>query len=80
MSGYHGAFFGIVRTPLVRKGASEKLKEHYAANVYAEMLVQICMEYASLPDARTLRASEIRFWYEGCRHTLIEGTKPQPGK
>jgi len=29
------------------------------------MLVQICKDYPGLPDVRTLKASEIKFFYEG---------------
>jgi len=44
-------------------------------NVYSEMLLQICRDYPGLPDARTLQASEIRFFYDGLRAELIEHTK-----
>jgi len=43
------------------------------------MLLQITRDYASLPDPRTLRDSEIRFWYEGLRPELRRNTKPQQG-
>tara|TARA_R110000851_G_scaffold155530_2_gene298012 strand:+ start:667 stop:780 length:114 start_codon:yes stop_codon:yes gene_type:complete len=31
--------------------------------------------YQTLPDVRTLTTSELRFFYEGVRHTLKEHTK-----
>lgn len=40
------------------------------------MLRQICRDYAGLPDARTLRAGEIRFFYEGLRPELQRHTRP----
>jgi hypothetical protein len=43
--------------------------------VYGEMLLQICREYASLPDPRTLTATEIRFFYEGIRAELERQTR-----
>ena len=38
--------------------------------VYSEMLLQICRDYATLPDPRTLRLYEIRFYYAGLRAEL----------
>jgi hypothetical protein len=43
--------------------------------VYTEMLLQVCADYHSLPDPRTLRAHEIRFFYRGLHRDLIESTK-----
>lgn len=40
------------------------------------MLVQICLDYSSLPDARTLELPEIRFWYNGIRSQLLARKKP----
>lgn len=66
------AFNGLVRVQLVRNGADEKLPngKHTFATVYGEMLLQICRDYPSLPDVRTLKASEIRFFYNGLRGEL----------
>lgn len=77
MPGGTRAFFGIVATPLVRRGADEKLPGggHVAARVYGEMLLQVCRDYPGIPDARTLKAHEIRFFYEGLRAELREHTK-----
>jgi hypothetical protein len=36
------------------------------------MLVQIALEYHALPDPRTLKMHEIRFWYDGIRRGLKE--------
>lgn len=41
------------------------------------MMLQIARDYPGLPDIRTMRASEIRFFYEGLRPELIEHTKPR---
>ena len=72
-------FFGIVQTPLVRRGGDEKLGKggHTFQAVYTEMLWQISRDYPGLPDARTLRANEIRFFYEGLRSELKEHSKPK---
>jgi len=39
------------------------------------MILQICRDYASLPDYRSLSAGEIRFFYDGLRPELKEATK-----
>ena len=71
----------MIRTPLVRLGADHKLMKreggHHSANVHREMLLQVCQDYAGLPDYRTLSASEIRFFYEGLRAQLKEATRPR---
>lgn len=41
------------------------------------MLLQISRDYHGLPDVRTLRWREIRWFYEGLRPELIEHTKPK---
>jgi hypothetical protein len=44
------------------------------------MLLQICMEYPSLPDPRTLTITEIRFFYNGLRPTLKKHTSRAAAK
>lgn len=44
------------------------------------MMVQIALDYGSLPDLRTLSASEIRVFYDGIRGMLHKRTKPTPKK
>lgn len=39
------------------------------------MLVQISLDYASLPDVRTLELSDIRFYYNGIRAQLLAQKK-----
>jgi hypothetical protein len=75
--GIDNAFNGLVRTKLVRKGVEEKLQDnqHTYVNVYAEMFLQICMEYPGLPNALELNSAQIRFFYMGLRSTLINRTK-----
>ena len=45
--------------------------------VYAEMFLQICRDYHSLPDVRTLKAHEIKFFYNGLRAELKSASKPK---
>jgi len=74
------AFFGITKTLLVRHGNDDKLipiSHHTTGNVYKEMFLQICRDYSSLPDPRTLKLSEIRFYYDGLRGELKQHTKPK---
>jgi hypothetical protein len=76
--GYNYAFFGIVRTPVIRGGVDDKFVDgnHTFLAVYTEMFLQISMDYNSLPDPRTLTASEIRFYFNGLREGLKSHTKP----
>jgi hypothetical protein len=62
----------LEQTPLREATAGHKLMP-----VYREMLLQICRDYAGLPDPRTLNMSEIRFFYEGVRGEIREATKPR---
>ena len=64
---------------MVRNGANEKLPfpNHTFINVYTEMFLQVLRDYQSLPDVRTLKAHEIKFFYEGLRNELKEHTKPR---
>lgn len=41
------------------------------------MLLQICRDYAGLPDSRSLTNTEIRFFYEGLRKELQQATSPK---
>ena len=41
------------------------------------MFLHVCREYTALPDPRTLKASEIRFFFEGARLSFQERTKPR---
>ena len=61
----------------MRHGAEEKLPggNNVGAVVYKEMLLQISRDYAGLPDARQLKISEIRFFYDGLRAELIKHTQ-----
>ena len=64
---------------MVRVGADFKHPQrgHTADRVYGEMLLQVCRDYPGLPDPRTLKAREIRFFYEGLRGELTENSKPK---
>jgi len=53
------------------------VKRHTLIGVHTEMLFQICQDYASLPDIRTMTLSEIRFFYDGLRGSLKRATKPR---
>jgi hypothetical protein len=79
MYGNHNAFFGLVQTELVRYGDDYKHPKgaHKLLGVYNEMFMQITRDYASLPDPRTLKAHEIRFFYNGLREELKQHTKPR---
>ncbi len=60
---------------LVRDGADCKLKDNRMMPVYCEMFLQICRDYSSLPDVKTLTLSEISFYYDGLRRELKASTK-----
>ena len=73
-SGDH-AFFGLTAAELVRSGAEQGGFRFVEAHV--EMLLQVCRDYSGLPDPRTLKAHEIRFFYDGLRAELKQHTKPK---
>jgi len=79
MHGVISAFNGLVAVDLVRRGDDEKLLngEHIFQIVYSEMLLQVCRDYSGLPDPRTLKAHEIRFFYNGLRPELKTYSKPK---
>ena len=53
---------------------------HTVEVVYREMLLQICRDYPAIRDFRCLGFADIRFFYEGLRAELREGTKPAESK
>lgn len=61
----------------MRSGQDVRLPEHTTKVVYREMLYQVCRDYRTLPDLRTLSIEEIVFFYEGLRHELKVHTKPK---
>ena len=50
---------------------------HTLPNVYAEMMLQIAMDFPSLPNILAMTLSDIRFWYNGLRPTLKRRTAPK---
>lgn len=66
----------------MRGGVDARLPKgkHTMINVYSEMFLQVCQDYHSLPDPRTLELYEIEFYYNGRRKSLQEATKPRPGE
>jgi hypothetical protein len=69
MRGRLRAFNGLVRARVIRAGALEYIPARQGgntyANVYSVMLLQITRDYPGLPDVRTLKTSEIEFFYNG---------------
>lgn len=58
----------------MRYGQDQKIEDNTFFNVHAEMLFQIMRDYSGLPDYRTLKAHEIRFFYDGLRPELYKHT------
>lgn len=79
MHGAGRAFYGVVRTPLVRDGVDAVLPddEHTLPLVYREMFLQVCMDYSTLPDPLGLDMAQIRIFYNGLRPALWRTTKPR---
>jgi hypothetical protein len=73
MYGGNVAFFGFITVDLVRNGSTVKTN---GAGGVVEMLLQICKDYHTLPDPRTLTTYEIKFFYSGGIADLQEATKP----
>ena len=66
-----------MRTRLVRNGVEEPIPERGEGgntffNVYTVMFWQIYREYSGLPDMYTIKASAIRFFYDGLRKELLK--------
>ena len=64
------------------RGSKKKIyrRDHTCSVVHRSMLWQICRDYSTLPDPRTLTVTEIVFWYGGLRAELCERTKPRKKK
>lgn len=63
---------------VVRDGRESRIPRHATGVrvntlnvVHQVMLRQICRDYSSLPDPRTLTLAEIRFFYHALRPELI---------
>lgn len=67
----------MTRTQLVIGGRTSPVPARDGGNrfesVYIPMMLQICRDYAGLPDVRTLKASQIRLFYEALRPELERG-------
>jgi hypothetical protein len=63
----------------VRNGRNEALPKggNTFGPVYTIMLLQVCRDYPGIPDARTLKAHEILFFYNGLRDELMAHTTPK---
>lgn len=53
------------------RALSEKEGGNYGMVVYKTMFYQICRDYPSLPDPRTLKIHEIIFFYDGLREEIV---------
>ena len=64
----------MTRTCLVIGGYTSPIPERDGGNrfdsVYYAMMLQICREYPGLPDVRTMRASQIKSFYDALRAEL----------
>ena len=79
MRGNFRAFNGLVRTELVNHGSDYKFPDgdHLFTPVYSAMMLQISRDYNGLPDVRSLKTHQIKFFYEGLRDELKRDTKPK---
>jgi hypothetical protein len=51
-------------------------EQHTRINVYSEMLLHVCRDFAGIGDWRTLEEHEIEFFYNSLRKELKKATKP----
>lgn len=69
---------------MVRGGVDAKQPkregDHRLPWVYSEMLFDLVANLPGLPDPRSLKMSEIRWFYERLRPSLREMTKPNSTK
>lgn len=57
-----------------------KVHTHTMGTVMMEMVLQVCMDYSSFPDYRTMDTDDIIRFYEGIRHSQLKATRPRPTK
>lgn len=57
--------------------AIEGRTTHTTIRAYQEMLFQITLDYASLPNPLEMNLATLVFFYEGRRHALHKLTKPK---
>lgn len=48
--------------------------------VMNEMVLQVCMDYRSFPDYRTMDTDDIIRFYEGIRGSQLKATRPKSSK
>lgn len=57
-----------------------KVHTHTMGTVLMEMVLQVCMDYSSLPDYRTMDTDDIIRFYEGIRPAVMLATRPSASK
>ncbi len=62
---------------MVRHGGDYLHEDHTFLPVYGEIILTVVREYPGLPDFRTMKLSELRYFYNGIRSELRERTKPK---
>ena len=70
-------FNGLACSQVVISGALRKLEVNSIINVYSLMLAQLVRDCSGLPDPRTLKLSEIKWFYSFMINELLETTKPR---
>ena len=53
------------------------LPQHTVLTVYKSAILEICRDFSGLPDVRSMTMSQIRWFYDLIRPTLIKATKPK---
>ena len=54
-----------------------RIHTHTMGAVMWEMVMQVCMDYSSFPDYRTMETEDIIRFFEGIRGSQIKATKPR---
>jgi len=65
-----------VTVSVVRAGQTVRKQ---GAHYIIEMILQVALEYAGIPDIRTLSFNHIKLFYKGLEKTLIDATKDKKG-
>jgi len=57
-----------------------KIHAHTMGTVLWEMVLQVCMDYSSFPDFRTVDNDDVIRFFEGIRGSQLKATRPRGSK
>lgn len=61
-------------------GNTIRIHAHTMGAVMNEMVLQVCMDYRSFPDYRSMETDDIIRFYEGIRESQLKATRPKSSR